>query len=76
MEPKPDQQLPEQPAPAEGPAPRKRFRIEKLEERIAPTKGGGNNASGTGNSTNNGNHGGGGESSASGSLSISFTGSY
>ena len=26
--------------PEESPAPRKRFRIEKLEERIAPTKGG------------------------------------
>jgi len=25
---------------ADGPAPRRRFRIEKLEERIAPTKGG------------------------------------
>ena len=58
------------------PAPRKRFRIEKIEERIAP-KGGGNNASGTGNSTNNGNHGGGGVGSISGSsVSDSFTGSY
>jgi hypothetical protein len=39
--------------PEESPAPRKRFRIEKLEERIAPKKGGKgtNNCSGGGGSS-------------------------
>ena len=40
MNPKNDRTQPERPASAERPAPRKRFRIEKLEERIAPKKGG------------------------------------
>lgn len=41
MDPKNDPK-PEQPPPADpaAPAPKKRFRIEKLEERIAPKKGG------------------------------------
>ncbi len=39
MEPKNERPLLEHPRPAEQrPAPRKRFRIEKLEERIAPKK--------------------------------------
>ena len=36
MESKNNRPPPEQPMPPEGPAPRKRFRIEKVEERIAP----------------------------------------
>ena len=41
------------PAPSDRPAPRKRFRIEKLEERIAPKKGGnGTNNCGGGGSSN------------------------
>jgi hypothetical protein len=36
MKPKNDRTQPERPATAEPPAPRKRFRITKLEERIAP----------------------------------------
>ena len=41
MDQKYDSKQSEQPRPVEPPpAPRKRFRIEKIEERIAPTKGG------------------------------------
>jgi hypothetical protein len=41
----PEPTKPQQPAES-APAPRKRFRIEKLEERIAPTKGGNSNGKG------------------------------
>jgi hypothetical protein len=40
MEPKSQRTPPEQPWPAQPRAPRKRFRIRKLEERIAPKQGG------------------------------------
>ncbi len=40
MNPKNDLAQSGQPRPTLSPAPRKRFRIEKLEERIAPAKGG------------------------------------
>jgi hypothetical protein len=40
MEPNHERILSEQPRPPEPPAPKKRFRIHKLEERIAPQKGG------------------------------------
>jgi hypothetical protein len=41
MNPKAEHERPEQPRPAEQPpAQKKRFRIEKVEERIAPRKGG------------------------------------
>ena len=40
MNPKNDRTQLERPATAGQPAPKKRFRIEKLEERIAPTRGG------------------------------------
>ena len=40
MNPKNDLTEPGQPRPAGSPAPRRRFRIQKLEERIAPAKGG------------------------------------
>ena len=45
---------------ANAPAPRKRFRIQKLEERIAPKKGGG----------------GGGGQTSSGGMSYSYVGPY
>jgi len=51
-----------QPVDASGRAPRKRFRIEKLEERIAPKKGG---------QTKGGGGGGGADSGASGSTGTS-----
>jgi len=41
MDPKNDLTQSRQPRPAPSPAPRQRFRIRKLEERIAPAKGGG-----------------------------------
>ena len=68
MEQKDDRPSPGQPAPAEWSAPRKRFRIERIEERIAP--GGHNNPHSKW--VGDGNDGGG--SSASGS-SISGSGS-
>jgi hypothetical protein len=52
------------------PAPRKRFRIEKLEERIAPSKGGNTKGNGTGTGTGNGGGGGSNSSGTSFSLSI------
>ena len=39
MEPNSERTPPEQPRPPEPPGPRKRFRIQRLEERIAPKKG-------------------------------------
>ena len=41
MNPRNDRKRSAQPAPAASPAPRRRFRMEKLEERIAPKKQGG-----------------------------------
>jgi len=58
----------EQPVPVEPPAPRKRFRIEKIEERIAP--GGHYNP----HSKWVGGGGGGGDSSTSSGLSSSISG--
>jgi len=49
MDPKNDGLRPEQRPPTPPPAPKRRFRIEKLEERVAPSKGG----NGTNNCTNN-----------------------
>lgn len=40
MTPKNDRTQSEQPRPAAEPTPRRRFRIEKLEQRIAPKRGG------------------------------------
>jgi hypothetical protein len=60
----PNRKSTDEPRPAEQPpAPKKRFRIDKLEERIAPKKGGNTNGNGTGTGRSNG----GGGSSISGS---------
>ena len=47
MNPKNDRTKSRQPRPAETPAPPRRFRIEKLEERIAPKKGGNGKGNGS-----------------------------
>jgi hypothetical protein len=45
MDQKNDRKQSEQPRSVEAPPPRKRFRIEKIEERVAPKKGGYHNGS-------------------------------
>jgi hypothetical protein len=55
MEPQNDRTPPEPPQPAgPPPAPKKRFRFVKLEERIAPQKGGNGTHNGCGGSSNSG----------------------
>jgi len=56
MKPNPEKSAAHEPRPAHATAPRKRFRIERLEERIAPKKGGKgtNNCGGSSNTITSG----------------------
>ena len=54
MEPKNDRTQSGQPRPAGAPAPRRRFRLQRLEERIAPKGGNGTHKCGGGSGTSGG----------------------